>query len=720
MVGLVMYLWPHRSRAGVLSFLFLVLVAGEWSLTYALEMNSLHLDDKLFWAKMQYLGIPLLAVAWLTFAYAITGRPLHHNRRTYWYFFVIPLITIFLAWTTELHGLIYRSTDLKIWGPYTILTQHYGPWFWVTTIYSYTLVFAGTLRLLSGFDWKQNVFRAQGISLVIGAALPWLGNLSYLIQMVPIPNYDWTPVLFSISGFLLFFSLLRLKFLDLVPMARTAVLQSMQEGVIVLDHQDRILDINRSGLGLLNCQDLKLVGRHVGEVFPEIMEAVQACERMRKPVEIITTNGVQEHVLELKVSPLYSENVASQKEAGSQVLGRLVVFQDVTERKQMVAELRSSEESYHGLFNSLVEAVYIQDQEGHFLEVNHGAVEMYGYPRDFFIGKTPEIISAPGKNDFEALKGQLERAFAGEPQRFEFWGQRSTGEVFPKEVRLYKSRYFGEDVIVALASDISERKKIEQSIRTTNQELERRVYQRTADLQAAYHELESFASSFTQDLRVPLNLLKELTSDLEDGYAAGLDGAGQSCLEDMHRVLAQMNTLIDGLLSLSRYTRADIHFESVDLGVLAKEILAEFQLMEPERKVSLTIQPNMQVNGDAGMLRVMLEHLLSNAWKCTRYRPQPVLDFGVRTESGQKVFYLHDNGIGFDLALSGKLFVPFQRLHKQTDFDGVGIGLATVQRIIRRHGGGIWAYSEPGRGASFFFYLESIDPEYALINEVNY
>jgi PAS domain S-box-containing protein len=136
-----------------------------------------------------------------------------------------------------------------------------------------------------------------------------------------------------------------------------------------------------------------------------------------------------------------------------------------------------------------MESVYIQDDQGRFLEVNQGAVEMYGYPRQHFLGKTPEAIAVPKRNNLDQIQFQYKQAFAGQPQLFEFWGQRSTGEIFPQEVRLYKGRYFGDDVVIALANDISERKKVEQAIRATNQELERRVFQRTADLQAAYQEL---------------------------------------------------------------------------------------------------------------------------------------------------------------------------------------------------------------------------------------
>lgn len=716
-VGLVVYLWPQRSRPGVGSFLFLVYVAAEWSLTYALEILAVPLAEKFFWARMQYFGISFLAVAWLLFALDITGRPVRRRSPIFMGLLVIPVITVILVWTTELHGLIYRSIDLLIWGPYRIFTQEYGPWFWVIMAYSYVLVFIGTLCLVSAFNWKQNLFRAQGISLFIGVLLPWLGNVGYVTRLVPIPNYDWTPVFFSCSGLLLFVALLRFKFLDLIPLARAAVIHSMQEGVIVLDQHKRILDLNHSALMLTEVCTGSPVGCQVQQVFPQMAAAFSGSLQAKKPVDFIFSVGGQDRVVELEISPLFSGNPSLLTNADSPVLGWLVIFRDITERKRMEDDLRHSEESYHGLFNSLMEAVYIQDRQGMFLEVNQGAVEMYGYHREFFIGKTPEAISAPGRNDLNDLQNRLTRAFEGEPQRFEFWGQRSTGEEFPKEVRLYKGSYFGQDVIIALATDITERKKIEHAIRKTNLELEKRVNQRTIDLQEAYQELESITSHFSQDLYIPLDMLGRQVRALETEYGGSLDAAGLSYLENIYQAVGQMNALIDSLLSLSRYTRADMHFEWVNLSVMARQSLAELQGQEPDRDVMITIQPDLWVNGDAEMLRVMLDNLFHNAWKYTRLRPQAVLDFGAQLEDERKVFYLQDNGVGFDLSFLSKLFVPFQRLHPFLEDDGVGIGLAMVQRIVRRHGGDIWAYSEPGRGASFFFYLETNAPEFVPVAE---
>jgi len=461
-IGLAVYSWPHRQKPGVLHFLFLVMLAGEWSLTYALEMLAVSLPDKVFWAKVQYLSISFISVAWLFFTFDVTGRTITRKLRFLIPLLLVPVATVVLAWTTEWHGLMYRSVYLQQWGPYTILHQVYGPWFWVIIGYSYLMTLVGTVRLLQWYNWKQSLYRGQGVSLLVGVILPWLGNLGYLLKIAPIPNYDWTPVLFSFSGLMLYFAILRYKFLDLVPFARAALIQNMRDGMIVLDNQERILDLNQSAYRFVDDPKARVLGKKVHLACPVLQAPLENLAREgTSSVEVTPGAQGEQWIYELESTPLYSNDVFPDGRKSTEIMGRLLQLRDVTEHKKAESELRRSEESYRGLFNSAMEAVYIHNAHGRFLDVNQGAVEMYGYSRSFFIGKTPEILAAPGRNDIPDLLNRIARAFAGEAQRFEFWGRRSTGQEFPNEVRLYKGKYFGEDVVIAFAIDITERKKAE-------------------------------------------------------------------------------------------------------------------------------------------------------------------------------------------------------------------------------------------------------------------
>ena len=376
-----------------------------------------------------------------------------------------------------------------------------------------------------------------------------------------------------------------------------------------------------------------------------------------------------------------------------------------TELNERMSALAASEASFHGLFNTVYEAIYILDRDGRFLAVNDGAVRMYGYPREILVGRTPEFVSAPGRNDLAAVAAMMQRAFAGEPQRFEFWGRRADGEAFPKEVRLVRGTWFGQDVLIATADDITGQVQAREEIRRLNAGLEKRVQERTSELTAANRELESFAYSISHDLRSPLRAIDGFSHLLAEDYEGKLDEQGRNYLGRVRKAAQRMGTLIDDILELSRVTRQEMRREPVDLGRLAAELNEEIARAWPDRHPALSLTGHCLVEGDPQLLRLMLQNLLENAWKYSARHPAPEIEFGCETLDGRQVCYVRDNGVGFDMAHAGRLFTPFQRLHKPEEFQGNGIGLATVSRIVRRHVGRIWAESSPGAGATFRFTL---------------
>lgn len=241
-------------------------------------------------------------------------------------------------------------------------------------------------------------------------------------------------------------------------------------------------------------------------------------------------------------------------------------------------------------------------------------------------------------------------------------------------------------------------------------ELEQRVRDRTEQLQAANKELETFSYSVSHDLRAPLRAIEGFSRLLME-RVSNYPEEDRDYLVRIHRATLRMSQLVDDLLSLSRISQAVLTRDKVDLSTVAQEVLADLQATSPERQVTCSIQPNAWAAGDPRLLRVVLENLLSNAWKYTSKRPQAQITFGCEGQAPELVtFYVQDNGAGFDMTYAGKLFGPFQRLHAESDFPGTGIGLATVQRIVHRHGGRIWAEAALGQGATFYFTLEESTP----------
>jgi light-regulated signal transduction histidine kinase (bacteriophytochrome) len=236
-------------------------------------------------------------------------------------------------------------------------------------------------------------------------------------------------------------------------------------------------------------------------------------------------------------------------------------------------------------------------------------------------------------------------------------------------------------------------------------ELEERVAERTFELVAVNKELAAFAYSVSHDLRAPLRGIDGFSQALLEDYADKLDAEGQDYLRRVQAAGQRMGQLIDDLLNLSRVTRGEMRRETVDLSGLAQMIASEIQQREPERHVEFIIAEGLVAKGDARLLRVVLENLVGNAWKFTAKHPRARIEFGVTLHKGKRAYFVRDDGVGFDIAYADKLFGAFQRLHSVTEFEGTGIGLATVQRIIHRHGGRVWGEGEPGQGATFYFTL---------------
>lgn len=259
--------------------------------------------------------------------------------------------------------------------------------------------------------------------------------------------------------------------------------------------------------------------------------------------------------------------------------------------------------------------------------------------------------------------------------------------------------------VVELVRDVTARKRAEAQVQKLNAELEQRVRERTEELQHSVREMETFCYTVSHDLRTPLRGIHGFSSILQQEYGHCLDESGREYLRRIAGAAGRMGELIDDLLELSRVTRDELRWMQVDLAALASEIAGELSLAHPERAAEFIIEPGLVAPGDPSLLQAVIANLLYNAWKFSARTPAARIEVGSRVEDGERLYFVRDNGIGFDMQFADKLFLPFHRLHAAEGFEGTGIGLAAVQRIVERHGGRIWAESSPGQGATFFFTL---------------
>jgi len=277
------------------------------------------------------------------------------------------------------------------------------------------------------------------------------------------------------------------------------------------------------------------------------------------------------------------------------------------------------------------------------------------------------------------------------------------------EFSSYPFRNTGGEVIGFIESlkDVTERKKAEDNLITLNAELEKRVQTRTAQLEAANKELESFSYSVSHDLRSPLSRIEGYSELLLGEYVNVIGEDGKHYLERIIFSVTQMSQLIDDLLKLASITRSEMNFSDINLSCMAKQIADNLLESEPERKAEIIIHSNLHANGDGRLIRLAMDNLLNNAWKYTSKKTLTKIEVGVKNGEDNPTFFIKDNGAGFCMSDIEKLFAPFSRLHSRNEFPGTGVGLATVKRIINRHGGDIWAEGETNKGATCYFTLAS-------------
>jgi signal transduction histidine kinase/PAS domain-containing protein len=748
------YAWRRRPAPGAVPLALLALGAAEWSLGYAVATGFDDLTIRMLLAKIQYPGIVMVPLGMFLLVLEYTGRDQLLTRRNVLWLAAVPLLTLTLAWTNELHGLIWADADVLFQGGLYTLKLQYGPFFWFHTVYTYVLLlFSGVLLLWFAIR-SPTLQRLQAVTLLAGALLPWIGNFLYLTRWNPFPQLDLTPFAYSLSGLVLLWGLFRYQLLDVVPIAHDQALDSMREGMLVLDAHDRVVDMNPAMQSIAQVPTSQAIGHPIDVVFgfwPDLVDHIHGDANTETEISL-ERNGSQHH---------YDLSVSSLTNWRDRLTGRLVVLYDVTKRRSAEKALRDHAdrlETMREIDQSILAArsaetiaLAVASRVRYLVPCQRVVVTEVtetGHLQNLAVessaGSIPEV-------DADVYREVLEDISVSQGWVKGVENLSTLSDRTPMQVALYASGVrsyvvvplfiqdqligtlhlesvhpsnFAADhvnaaveIAVLLAIGIRQARLYERAQRELDERrrAEEALRQRTGELEAQNAELDAFSHTVAHDLKNPLGAITGFADLLVEFAAEGRDISKEKSVLIAQQIVEGadiMENIIESLMLLAGVRKKEAALEPLDMEDTMVQVKRSLVSLIDRYDAKLLLPSSWPVAlGYGPWVREVWINYISNAIKYGG-RPPRVEVGATEQANGTVRFWVRDNGHGLSPAEQELLFAPFERL-SQVRVQGHGLGLSIVRRIVDKLGGDVGVESEIGQGSEFWFSLKT-DQDHSL------